>query len=179
MIKVVSCVDAMTGGIGYKGDLLYHFKEDMKHFKEVTIESGMVVMGRKTFDSLPNGKLEGRINIVLTSNPQTISDDLFNDAEVFVFENADRLKEYVRTQSDFYGEDICIIGGSYIYNLFVDVSDELDLTIVHNAKVMPIADTYFPMINWEDWNVEVGDMKFDWDKEISYSFDRFTKTKTK
>ncbi|MDI9522870.1 MAG: dihydrofolate reductase [Bacteroidota bacterium] len=57
-------------GIGRKGELLCHLPADLKHFKEVTTGHA-IIMGRKTYESLPKGALPNRRNIVLTSDKQT------------------------------------------------------------------------------------------------------------
>ena len=65
MIKAIVAVDE-NWGIGYNGDLLEHVPEDLKRFKELTTNN-IVVMGRKTWDSLPKKPLPNRLNIVVTS----------------------------------------------------------------------------------------------------------------
>ena len=64
---IVACDE--NYGIGYKGNLLVHIPEDMKRFKNFTMNN-VVVMGRKTLESLPKGYLPNRKNIVLTNNPK-------------------------------------------------------------------------------------------------------------
>ena len=67
MISAIVAVDA-NWGIGYNGQLLEHISDDLKRFKELT-SNNTVVMGRKTWESLPNKPLPNRLNIVLTSTP--------------------------------------------------------------------------------------------------------------
>ena len=69
----IACVDE-NWGIGKSGDLLFHIKKDMESFKRLT-ENGIVIMGRRTWESLPKKPLPNRINIVVTS------DDTFNNTE--------------------------------------------------------------------------------------------------
>ena len=68
MISAIVAVDN-NWGIGFNGDLLEHIPEDLKYFKELT-SGGVVIMGRKTWDSLPKKPLPNRVNIVITSNPK-------------------------------------------------------------------------------------------------------------
>ena len=65
----ISIIVAVTrnNAIGTNGDLLYHISADLKHFKEITM-GHPIIMGRKTFESFPNGPLPGRRNIVITRN---------------------------------------------------------------------------------------------------------------
>ena len=66
MIHIIAAIDQQRG-IGYGGDMLYHIREDLRRFKSLTM-GHTLVMGRKTFDSLPGGALPGRRNIVITRN---------------------------------------------------------------------------------------------------------------
>lgn len=65
-IVIIAAV-ARDGAIGRRGDLLYHISADLRRFKELTMGCP-VIMGRKTFESLPKGALPGRRNIVITRN---------------------------------------------------------------------------------------------------------------
>ena len=64
MISIIVAI-AQNGAIGYKGDLIYHLSADLRRFKELTT-GHTVIMGRKTYESLPKGALPNRRNIVLT-----------------------------------------------------------------------------------------------------------------
>ena len=63
-MKMIMAVDR-NWALGYKGELLFHIKKDMQFFREKTLGK-IVIMGRKTFESLPGGALENRENIVLS-----------------------------------------------------------------------------------------------------------------
>ena len=80
-------------GIGKDGELLFHIKEDMRFFKRMTIGK-VVVMGRKTFETLPNGKpLEDRLNLVITSNPKESYDNvIFGTKEEIMEESVDAVR---------------------------------------------------------------------------------------
>ncbi len=126
--------------LGKDNDLIWHLKEDMKFFKETTM-GHPVVMGRKTFESLPK-VLPGRTNIVLSRS---------NDfpEEVLVFKNIDELNDYYKNNN----EEIFIIGGASIYNKFINLSDKLYLTLI-DAECKD-ADTYFPSFDENDYYKEV------------------------
>jgi dihydrofolate reductase len=68
MISAIVAVDK-NWGIGFNNDLLEHIPEDLKRFKELTT-GNTVIMGRKTWDSLPKKPLPDRLNIIITSNPK-------------------------------------------------------------------------------------------------------------
>ena len=107
MIKLIVAADE-NWAIGYQNELLYHIKEDMKRFKALTT-GNIVVMGRKTLESMPNGApLPNRENVVLSSRNLK--------AEVTLCHTLAELGEYLRTQK----KDIYIIGGETIYQELLD-----------------------------------------------------------
>ncbi len=123
--------------LGKNNDLIWHFKEDMKFFKETTM-GHPVIMGRKTFESLPKA-LPGRKNIVISANPEYKADGAEVVASV---EEAIKLAEAENT-------DAFVIGGGRIYTEFLPYADNLYLTEI-NAEC-PDADTYFPEFNKSDY----------------------------
>lgn len=127
--------------LGKNNDLIWHFKEDMKFFKKTTM-GHPVIMGRKTFESLPKA-LPGRKNIVISANPEYKADG----AEVVTsVEEAIKLAETEDT-------DAFVIGGGRIYTEFLPYADNLYLTEI-NAEC-PDADTYFPDFNKSDYIKEI------------------------
>ena len=124
--------------IGDKGNLLWHLSSDLKRFKAITT-GHTIIMGRKTYDSLPNGALPNRRNIVISRQLKSLK-----DAEVY-----SDIDEALKATSD---EDIVyIIGGGEIYNKTFPLADELHITLVH--KSYPEADTRFPEWKLTDWNI--------------------------
>lgn len=114
--------------LGKNNDLIWHFKEDMKFFKNTTT-GNTVVMGRKTFESLPH-VLPNRRNIVLTSNKGMKIDGA-------------QICESIDEVFELCGEDnIFIIGGGRIYAEFLDFADKLYLTEIDDECAK--ADVYFP-----------------------------------
>ncbi len=108
-----------AGGIGKGNRLPWHFPEDMRHFKEVTLSSGkaglpnVVIMGRKTWESLPPKfrPLAGRQNVVLSSDP------LYQvPPDVLLFNSFERsIDLFCLDKADDFGQ-IFVIGGAQIYN---------------------------------------------------------------
>lgn len=111
--------------IGKNNKLLFHFSEDMKFFKRMTTNK-VIVMGRKTLESLPGGKpLPNRINIVLTRN------DNFDRGDVIVCHSTDELYDIL---NKYNSEDIFIIGGQSIYSLMLDKCDTAYVTKVESPS---------------------------------------------
>ena len=92
MIAAVVCVDK-NFGIGYKNSLLFHCKEDMRHFKEITT-GGIVIVGRKTYESFPVAPLPDRFNIVVTRQPQT---PLIRDNSLLMYADMSSVKRWLET----------------------------------------------------------------------------------
>lgn len=108
---------ADNGVIGKDGDLPWHLPADLRHFK--TLSQGKpMIMGRKTFDSLP-GLLPGRRHIVLTRDTEWEADG----AEV-----AHDLKAAIRAANSPH---IMVVGGAEIYQMFLPLADRIELTEVH------------------------------------------------
>ena len=129
MLKMILAT-GLNGELGKNNQLLMHIPEDLKHFKKVT-DGKVVVMGRKTAESLPNGKpLPNRINIVMTRQPYE------NGCEGFL-----RCNDYKKVLKIAETEDVFIIGGAEIYKLFEDYVDEIYWTWIN--KEFPEADTVY------------------------------------
>ncbi len=124
--------------IGKNNKLLWHLPDDFKRFKQLT--SGCnVIMGRKTFESLPN-PLPNRKNIIITRNV----DYIVPDGCIVVSSLEDALK--VESMS----EDTYIIGGGEIYKQSMDIVDKLEVTLV-NKHIN--GDTYFDNIDPNKWKL--------------------------
>jgi len=125
LIHIIVAIDD-NGGIGKDGGLLFHNKEDMKQFKEKTMGHA-VVMGRKTFDSLPGGPLDGRTNIVLTEK---------DIPDCVCMKNLKSLVDYIEGSGE---ANVFIIGGASVYKQLLEYTDIIHLTRFHTTKE---ADTY-------------------------------------
>ena len=125
--------------LGKNNDLIWHLKGDLKFFKELTTNH-IIVMGRKTFESLPK-MLPNRHHIVISSNSN------FNE-EIEVFNN---IGSFLEKYKD-YKEEIFIIGGSSIYKLFLDLANKLYLTEIEAEDER--AEVYFPTFDKTLWDKE-------------------------
>ena len=128
--------------IGKDNKLLVSIPDDMKFFRETT-SGKVVVMGRKTLESFPNGKpLKNRVNIVLTRDPNYE----VNDA-IIVHSKEELDKELKKYNQD----DIFVIGGESIYRMMLDDCKRAFVTYVDYAYD---ADTYFPNLDeLSDWKL--------------------------
>lgn len=144
--------------IGKDNQLLWHISDDLKRFKKIT-SGHAVVMGRNTFLSLPVRPLPNRRNIILTDTPE----ERFEGCEtVSSVEEA----MYMIAEE----EEAFIIGGGSIYKQFMKHADKLYLTRVHASFD---ADTYFPSINYDEWN-EVEREKHTPEADDAYNFSFIT-----
>lgn len=125
--------------LGKNNNLIWHFKEDMKFFKDTTM-GHTVVMGRKTFESLPKA-LPGRKNIVISSNAEYQAQGA---TVVTSVEEALQIAD---------NEEVFVIGGGKIYAEFLPYADKLYLTEI-DAECAD-ADTYFPQFNKSDYIKEI------------------------
>ena len=110
-INVIAAI-GKNNELGKNNDLVWRLKGDMKFFRETTM-GHPIVMGRKTFESLPK-VLPGRKNIVISSN------EILNDE----IERYKSIKEFLLKYKEF-NEDVFIIGGASIYKQFIDLASKL------------------------------------------------------
>ena len=136
-ISIIAAV-AENNAIGLNGKLLYWLPSDLKRFKALTT-GHTIIMGRKTFDSLPKGALPNRRNVVLTRSAKE-----FPGAETFPSLAA-------ALASCSIDEEVYIIGGASVYAEALPLADRLCLTEVHNTPKE--ADAFFPDFNKEEWDV--------------------------
>jgi dihydrofolate reductase len=155
MISIIVAVSEDLG-IGKDNDLLWHLPEDMKRFKRLTT-GNTVIMGRRTWESLPRKPLQNRRNIVITD----ITGEEFEGAE-----SASSINDAVsKCQKD---EEAFIIGGGSVYRQFMPLADRLYITHVH--KTAP-ADIFFPEIDPAIWKViENEEFKVDDPGGIPYTY---------
>ncbi len=137
MISIIAAVDRNMA-IGYQNKLLFWLPNDLKRFKALTT-GHTIVMGRKTFESLPKGALPNRRNIVLSSQSQAS----FPGAETLR-----SLEEALKTCPP--ETHVYIIGGASVYKQAFALADELCLTEI-DAQA-PQADAYFPAIDLSVWH---------------------------
>ena len=133
-INIIAAV-AENRAIGYENKLLYWLPSDLKRFKQLTT-GHTIIMGRRTFESLPKGALPNRRNIVLSRNVTELPGcDVYPSLEVAL-------------QHCSQDEDIYIIGGSSVYEQALPLADRLCLTEI--ADTPAAADAFFP--DYSEWH---------------------------
>ncbi len=153
MITLIVAINK-NRGIGFENKLLYWLPNDLKRFKSLTT-GNTIIMGRKTFDSLPKGALPNRRNIVLTR-----SDREFAGAETF-----HSLQEALQHCED---EEIFIIGGASLYEEAMPLADRLCVTEIDDNLVE--ADVFFPEIDSHIWT-ELSREHHAMDEKHHYAYD--------
>lgn len=154
------------GGIGYQGQLLFYLSEDMRRFRELTT-GHIVVMGRKTAESLPEGKpLSERINILLTKQPD------YKRKGFIVCHSKDEAEKRLQKLVAKTGSDVFIIGGEEIYRLYLKEVDTIYLTKVYTKRTV---DTWFPDFKQTgEWEV-VGQSSIYRENDVEFSFFTYVK----
>lgn len=145
MIHIIAAIDR-KGAIGKNGDLLFHLRDDLRRFKAITM-GNTLVMGRRTFESLPGGALPGRRNIVITRSAE------FSAPGVDVAKSPE---EAIAMAASGPG-DTFVIGGGQIYAATLPLADVLDLTVVDRED--PEADTFFPVIDLDAYRLTALDRR--------------------
>ena len=133
-IKLIAAVDR-NFAIGKRGSLLFKIPEDLKLFKRLTT-GHIVLMGRKTFESLGCKPLPDRVNIVISTTKK------FDDDGVITFESLTTAVEY--SKLNYPDKDLYVVGGGRVYEESLKYADEFILT--RYDRSYEDADTYFPEV---------------------------------
>ncbi len=148
---------AHQNAIGKDNDLLAYISSDLKRFKQITT-GHTIIMGRRTFDSLPKGALPNRRNVVLSRQ----ADYKAEGAEV-----VHSLQEALELCNK--DEEVFVIGGEGIYSLFLPISHRLYITYIDHS--FGGADAFFPLIDPQEWHETSREGVFNDEKsDLTYSF---------
>lgn len=158
----IIAVIGKNNGLGKDNKLLWHLPNDLKFFKETTLNS-YVIMGYNTYISLPK-KLLNRKYIILTHRNLDVS------SSILVFNSKEDILKYVEK----IDKEVFVIGGASIYHQFIDDVDKMYLTLVDDSRE---ADTYFPNFNKNDWEEYIIDKNCD--NEINYKHVLYKRKKIK
>ena len=164
MLSIIACISKANRAIGYQNRLLYHIKSDLTRFRELTTGHA-IIMGRKTYESLPNGALPHRRNIVVSRSMKEMEG-------CEVYPNLDAALKAAEGKT----EETFIIGGESIYRQSLPVARKLYLTVVDDTTVNDAAinatpqqaDAFFPEINPEEWKLIEKEMRNE--NGLSFSF---------
>ncbi len=162
MLSIIVAINK-NNGIGFHNELLYWLPNDLKRFKALTT-GHTIIMGRKTFESLPKGALPNRRNIVLTSQNME-----FPGTETF-----HSLAEALAACKE--EEEVFIIGGASLYAEALKVADRLYITEVEDAEKP--ADVFFPNITPDEWQEKSRECHSTDEKHLySYNFVNYERIK--
>lgn len=157
-MRLIAAVDK-NWGIGYNNKLLVSIPSDMKFFRKTT-SGKVIVMGRKTLESFPNGlPLMNRINIVLTSDKE------YSKKGAIIVDGLDALREELKKWDT---EDVYVIGGESIYRQLLPLCDTAYITQIDRGFEV---DTYFPNLEEnQEWEmIEAGEEQTCFDLEYRFT----------
>jgi dihydrofolate reductase len=153
MISIIVAI-AENFAIGKNNDLLWHIPDDMKRFKMITT-GHKIIMGKKTYLSLPARPLRNRENIVITDCPG----EVFEGCTVVY--SVEQAREKCSP-----GEENFIIGGASVYRQFLPYTDRLYITWVHKKFE---GDVFFPVIDLKEWQI-ISQEDFPVDDRLGYGY---------
>ncbi len=160
MITIIAAA-AENNALGKDGDLVWHLPDDFKRFKKLT-SGHHIIMGRKTFESLPN-LLPNRTHVVITRQTD------YHPEGAHIVHNLDAALDFAANDKNIF-----IIGGGEIYKMAMNRATDLELTRVHAS--FPEADTFFPEIDGNQWELTEKKAHLR-DEKHAYSFDYLTYVK--
>ena len=169
MLSIIACISQTNRAIGYQNRLLYHIKCDLTRFRELTTGHA-IIMGRKTYESLPHGALPHRRNIVVSHNLKELEDcevyPSLKEAVEAAGKAADTAGKPAAAPYPISNEEIFIIGGESIYRQILPETHKLYLTVVDDTPQQ--ADAFFPEINAEEWELIEKEMRNE--NDVTFSF---------
>jgi dihydrofolate reductase len=136
-VSLIAAV-ADNQAIGYRNQLIWHISEDLKRFKQLTT-GHTIVMGRKTYDSLPKGALPLRTNVVISRSTTAITG-------CEVYDSLDKALNAHNSESEIF-----IIGGAQLYAEALPLASKLYITHVNDSP--EAADAFFPVIDPARWGI--------------------------
>ncbi len=153
IISIIVAIDEKNA-IGKENQLLCHLPNDLKYFKSIT-QGHTIIMGRNTYQSLPNGALPNRRNIVLSRNKNLQLDRC---------EMVGSLEDAIALCKD--EPEIFIIGGATVYDKAIDIADKLYITYIHHS--FEGTDAFFPQIESSEW-IETSKINNEADEKNKYA----------
>jgi dihydrofolate reductase len=147
-VRSIVVAFAENRGIGYRGQLPWRLPSDLRRFRELTL-GGTVLMGRKTYESLPDAyrPLPGRRNVVVSANRRL---DMAPHAALGASEHGTSVElcESIDAGLRVCGSDCFVIGGGSVYEQTLPLAERVYATLVHGA---PASDTFFPELSPDQW----------------------------
>lgn len=160
MLSIIVAI-AKNNAIGKDNELLWHISEDLKYFKKTTL-GYPIIMGRNTWESLPFKPLPNRDNIIITNNKD------YKANGGIVFHEIQEVLDYSKNLENSF-----IIGGGQIYQTFLPHADKLYITEVDKDFQ---ADTFFPIIDLNIWEIESqSETNYDGKEDLYFTYKVFRK----
>ncbi|MGM9876333.1 MAG: dihydrofolate reductase [Bacilli bacterium] len=160
---------SLIAAIGYNNELgldnrlLWHIPEDLAFYKKMTMGKN-IIMGRNTFESMPEGAFKGRNPIVLSTK------QIDRYADVICYNNINDLIKRIKNSD----EDFIVVGGSKVYEEFLPYIDVMYLTEIYKEYT---ADAYFPYFDRRLWdNIKIANYM---EEEIPYERNIYVRKKMK
>ena len=163
-MNIIAAVDKHWA-IGNRGKLLVTIPDDQKLFREET-KGKVIVMGRKTLESFPNGlPLKNRVNVVITKDKE------YNVKDAIICHSIEEALEVLKQYND---EDIYVIGGESVYRQFLPYCSVAHVTKINYSYD---ADTYFPNLDeMDEWTIEESSDERTY-FDLEYKFVRYERNK--
>ena len=153
---------AQNRAIGKNNDLLWHLSGDLKRFKKLTT-GHPVVMGRKTWESLPKRPLPGRRNIVFTQNLDYVADGA---------ETVHSVNGLFKALKDC-DDEVFVMGGASIYQMLLPFTNRLYVTQVYRDFD---GDVFFPVIDMSEFSmVQFGEPLYDEESGLDYAYEEYVR----
>lgn len=167
-MKLIFAVDR-NWNIGYDGDMLFKISKDLQRFRMFT-ENNIIIMGRKTFESLPDKKaLPNRINIVITRDKEYEAED------VIVIHSIEEVFPLLKKLDPAEEMEVFLIGGGNLTHQMLKYCNYAYITKVD--KAFPISDTVIPNLDEdEDWTI-VKESETDCQEDLEYKYVDYTRFK--
>jgi dihydrofolate reductase/thymidylate synthase len=164
MINIVVAFTTKSFGIGKNNTIPWHLPEDLKRFQELTLNK-VVVMGHKTYLSIPNHPLKNRVNIVVTNNPH-----LYVSTKDVMFVSVAELDTLLTSFKEVF-----IIGGTSVYRKYMGIADKIYATLIEKEYD---CDVIFPIENFGKYRIKTFSPKKVYN-DVSYQFIEYIKSDKK
>jgi len=139
MISIIVAISE-DWGIGKNNELLWHIPEDLKRFRKLTMGQ-CIIMGKKTWESLPKKPLPGRTNIVITHKKSLqLCDSIVMHS----------LEDAIKYCVTLHEEEVFIVGGGEIFKQSQDLVNRIYITLIDTYVK---GDTYYPQIDFSNWDI--------------------------
>lgn len=155
--------------LGFENRLIWKISEDLGFYKKLTLHQN-IIMGRKTFESMPGKALEKRTPFILSSFP---FDEIY---DVNSFSDIKSLIKYIKM---YKNETFIVVGGAQIYEELMPYADTMYITEIDDCAN---ADTFFPYIDLHDWSVEtIHNHEGNYSKtgDVSYVRNKYVRRRTR